>query len=207
MFEGPIRKGEGAGLLIDIDIQVLAPLNIGPIGTQALNRALQQRLNPDGQRVRISPEVEFCVGDRLVVTENNYRLNVFNGDAGTLVRAQPEKQLVVLQTSRDEAMFVGKELTALTLGYAVSVHRAQGGEFPAVVVVLHDLHTPLLQRTLLYTAITRAKRLCVIVGTRRALIQAVGNVHALQRYTGLVPAIRQAWPALGQETLAEKNIT
>ena len=179
------------------EIQVLAPLNIGPIGTQALNRALQQRLNPDGQRVRISPEKEFRVGDRLVVTENNYRLNVFNGDAGTLVRAQPEKHMVVLQTSRDEAMFVGKELTALTLGYAVSVHRAQGGEFPAVVVVLHDLHAPLLQRTLLYTAITRAKRLCVIVGTRRALIQAVGNVRALQRYTGLVPAIRQAWPALG----------
>ena len=65
------------------------------------------------------------------------------------------------------------------------------------MVVLHDLHAPLLQRTLVYTAITRAKRLCVIVGTRRALIQAVGNVRALQRYTGLVPAIRQAWPALG----------
>ncbi len=179
------------------DIQVLAPLNIGPLGTQALNQALQQRLNPDGQRVQLSPEKEVRVGDRLVVTENNYRLNVFNGDAGTLVRAQSEKQIVVLRTTRDEAMFVGKELTALTLGYAVSVHRAQGGEFPAVVVVLHDLHAPLLQRTLVYTAITRAKRLCVIVGTRRAMIQAVGNVRALQRYTGLVPAIRQAWPALG----------
>jgi exodeoxyribonuclease V alpha subunit len=183
------------------DIQVLAPLNIGPIGTQALNQALQQRLNPEGQRVRLSPEKELRVGDRLVVTENNYRLNVFNGDTGTLIRAQPEKQLVVLQTSRDEVMFVGKELTALTLGYAVSVHRAQGGEFPAVVVVLHDLHAPLLQRTLLYTAITRAKRLCVIVGTRRALLHAVGNVRALQRHTGLVPAIRQAWPALGPRAL------
>ena len=183
------------------DIQVLAPLNIGPIGTQALNQALQQRLNPHGQRVRISPEKEFRVGDRLVVTENNYRLNVFNGDAGILIRAQPDKHVAVLQTSRDEAIFVGKELSALTLGYAVSVHRVQGGEFPAVVVVLHDLHAPLLQRTLLYTAITRAKRLCVIVGTRRALLQAVGNVRALQRYTGLVPAIQQAWPALGQRAL------
>jgi exodeoxyribonuclease V alpha subunit len=183
------------------DIQVLAPLNIGPIGTQALNQALQQRLNPDGQRVRFSPEKEFRVGDRLVVTENNYRLNIFNGDAGILVRAQPEKHMAVLRTSRDDALFVGKELNALTLGYAVSVHRAQGGEFPAVVVVLHDLHAPLLQRTLLYTAITRAKRLCVIVGTRRALLQAVGNVRALQRYTGLVPALRLAWPALGQNAL------
>ena len=70
-----------------------------------------------------------------------------------------------------------------------------------MVVVLYDLHAPLLQRTLLYTAIMRAKRLCVIVGTRRALFQAVGNVRALQRYTGLVPAMRLAWPALGQRTL------
>jgi exodeoxyribonuclease V alpha subunit len=183
------------------DIQVLAPLNIGPLGTQALNQALQQRLNPDGPPVRLSPEKEFRVGDRLVVTENNYRLNVFNGDAGILIRAQPDKHVAVLQTSRDEALFVGKELSALTLGYAISVHRAQGGEFPAVVVVVHDLHAPLLQRTLLYTALTRAKRLCVIVGTRRALLQAVGNVRALQRYTGLVPALRLAWPALGQRAV------
>jgi exodeoxyribonuclease V alpha subunit len=176
------------------DIQVLAPLNIGPVGTQALNRALQQRLNPDGRRVRIAPEIEFRVGDRIVVTENNYRLNIFNGDAGTLLRATAEKQIAVLQTERDEAMFVGKEISALTLGYAVSVHRAQGGEFPVVVIVLHDLHAPLLQRTLLYTAVTRAKRLCVIVGTQRALVQAVANVRSLQRYTGLARTIGQAGP-------------
>ena len=111
------------------DIQVLAPLNIGPIGTQVLNRALQQRLNPDGQRVQLLPDHEFRVGDRVIVTENNYRLNVFNGDAGTLLRALPEKHVAVVQTGSDEVAFVGKELLALTLGYATSVHRAQGGEF------------------------------------------------------------------------------
>src|SRR4030095_14602593 len=84
------------------DIQVLAPLNIGPLGTQALNRALQQRLNPDGQRVQLLPDHEFRVGDRVIVTENNYRLNVFNGDAGTLVRALPEKHVAVVQTGSDE---------------------------------------------------------------------------------------------------------
>ena len=177
------------------DIQVLVPLNIGPIGTQALNRALQQRLNPEGRRVQISPDSEFRVGDRIVVTENNYRLNVFNGDSGILVRANPDKHIAVVDTGRDEAVFVGKELSALTLGYATSVHRAQGGEFPVVVVVLHDLHAPLLQRTLLYTAITRAKRLCVIVGTRSAVTQAVRNVRALHRYTGLVNAIHHARPS------------
>lgn len=176
------------------DIQVLAPLNIGPIGTQALNRTLQQRLNPDGPRVQLLPDHEFRVGDRVIVTENNYRLNVFNGDAGTLVRAQPEKHVAVVQTGSDEVAFVGKELSALTLGYATSVHRAQGGEFPVVVIVLHDLHAPLLQRTLLYTAITRAKRLCVIVGTRSAITQAIRNVRALHRYTGLVSAIQHACP-------------
>jgi len=177
------------------DIQVLAPLNIGPIGTQALNRALQQRLNPGGRQVQISPDSEFRVGDRIVVTENNYRLNVFNGDSGILVRANPDKHIAVVDTGHDEAMFIGKELSALTLGYATSVHRAQGGEFPVVVVVLHDLHAPLLQRTLLYTAITRAKRLCVIVGTRSAVAQAVRNVRALRRYTGLVNAIHHARPS------------
>ena len=179
------------------DIQVLAPLNIGPIGTQALNRALQQRLNPDGPHVQLLPDHEFRVGDRVIVTENNYRLNVFNGDAGTLVRALPEKHVAVVQTGSDEVAFVGKELAALTLGYATSVHRAQGGEFPVVVIVLHDLHAPLLQRTLLYTAITRAKRLCVIVGTRSAIAQAIHNVRAVHRYTGLVSAIEHAAP-IGQ---------
>jgi exodeoxyribonuclease V alpha subunit len=179
------------------DIQVLAPLNIGPLGTQVLNRALQQRLNPDGQRVQVLPDHEFRVGDRVIVTENNYRLNVFNGDAGTLIRALPEKHVAVVQTGSDEVAFVGKELAALTLGYATSVHRAQGGEFPVVVIVLHDLHAPLLQRTLLYTALTRAKRLCVIVGMRSAIAQAIHNVRAVHRYTGLVSAIAHAGP-IGQ---------
>ena len=183
------------------DIQVLAPLNIGPLGTQALNRALQQRLNPDGQRVQLLPDHEFRVGDRVIVTENNYRLNVFNGDTGTLVRAWPEKHVAVVQTGSEEVTFVGKDLSALTLGYATSVHRAQGGEFPVVVLVLHDLHAPLLQRTLLYTAITRAQSLCVIVGTRSAVAQAIHNVRAVHRYTGLVSAIEHAGPG-GQRHVA-----
>lgn len=181
------------------DIQVLVPFNVGPIGTQALNRALQQRLNPEGRRVQISPDSEFRVGDRIIVTENNYRLNVFNGDSGILIRANPDKHVAVVDTGREEAMFVGKELSALTLGYATSVHRAQGGEFPVVIVVLHDLHAALLQRTLLYTAITRAKRLCVIVGTRSAVAQAIRNVRALHRYTGLVNAIHHARPVPGEK--------
>ncbi|HKA55075.1 MAG TPA: AAA family ATPase [Candidatus Binatia bacterium] len=176
------------------DIQVLCPMNQGACGTLVLNRALQERLNPHGHGVHLNPDTQFRIGDRVLVTHNNYRLGLFNGEAGILVHANPHKQLAVLDTGKERAVFVGRELGGLTLGYAVSVHRAQGGEFPAVILLLHDAHAPLLQRTLLYTAITRAKKLCLIVGTTRALAQAVRGVQSLQRYTGLAAAIQQAQP-------------
>ena len=175
------------------DIQVLCPLNQEPAGTLALNRALQQRLNPQGRQVQVG-EREFRIGDRVLVTQNNYRLGVFNGESGILVQANAQKPLVVVRTEHGDAAFVGPELAALTLGYAVSVHRAQGGEFPIVIVFLHDLHAPLLQRTLLYTAITRAKQCCLIVGTKTALTQAVRNQRSLQRYPGLAAALQRAGP-------------
>ena len=176
------------------DIQVLCPMNQGACGTLVLNRALQQQLNPNGRGVQINPDTQFRIGDRVLITQNNYRLGLFNGEAGVLVHANPHKQLAVVDTGKERAVFVGRELEGLTLGYAVSVHRAQGGEFPVVVLLLHDAHAPLLQRTLLYTAITRAKKLCIIVGTSRALTRAVQSVQSLQRYTGLAAAIQQAQP-------------
>jgi exodeoxyribonuclease V alpha subunit len=175
-------------------IQVLCPMNQGAAGTRVLNRALQHRLNPAGRPVPVDPETEFRVGDRVLVTQNNYRLGLFNGESGILLRAPAHKRLALVRTEKEEALLVGEELAALSLGYAVSVHRAQGGEFPVVVVLLHDLHAPLLQRTLLYTALTRAKRLCILVGTHRALAQAVHNQRSLQRYTGLAAAIHHACP-------------
>jgi exodeoxyribonuclease V alpha subunit len=177
------------------DIQVLCPMNQGEIGTRVLNRALQQQLNPLGRGVQLGPDSEFRIGDRVLITQNNYRLGLFNGEAGMLVQAHSHKQLAVVDTGKEKAVFVGKELDALTLGYAVSVHRAQGGEYPVTVLLLHDVHAPLLQRTLLYTAITRAKQLCIVVGTASALAQAVQNTRALQRYTGLAAAMQQARPS------------
>jgi exodeoxyribonuclease V alpha subunit len=176
------------------DLQVLCPMNQGVVGTLALNRALQQRLNPSGRGVQIDPDMQFRIGDRVLITQNNYRLGLFNGEAGVLVQANPHKHFAAVDTGKERAVFVGHELAGLTLGYAVSVHRAQGGEFPVGILLLHDLHAPLLQRTLLYTAVTRAKELCIIVGTSSALARAVHNVQALQRYTGLATAIAQAHP-------------
>jgi exodeoxyribonuclease V alpha subunit len=175
------------------DIQVLCPLNQGEAGTVVLNQALQQRLNPTGRRVALA-ERELRVGDRVLATQNNYRLGVFNGDAGLVVRASTRPLQVVVRTVQGDVTFVGKEVDQLTLGYAVSVHKAQGGEFPFVVVFLHDLHAPLLQRTVLYTAMTRAKQGCVIVGTQMALRQAVETYHSVQRYTGLTAALRRTLP-------------
>jgi exodeoxyribonuclease V alpha subunit len=99
-----------------------------------------------------------------------------------------------VRTAQGEVAFIGKEVEQLTLGYAVSVHKAQGGEFPVVVIFLHDLHAPLLQRTVLYTAMTRAKRWCVIVGTQTALRHAVETYHSVQRYTGFAAALQRALP-------------
>lgn len=176
------------------DIQVLCPLNQGEAGTVVLNQALQQRLNPAGRRVPLE-ERELRIGDRVLITHNNYRLGVFNGEAGIVVRASTRPLQVVVRTAQGDVAFLGKEVEQLTLGYAVSVHKAQGGEFPVVVVFLHDLHAPLLQRPVLYTAMTRAKQCCVIVGTQTALRQAVETQHAVQRYTGFATALQHALPA------------
>lgn len=175
------------------DIQVLCPLNQGEAGTVVLNQALQQRLNPTGRRVPLA-ERELRSGDRVLITQNNYRLGVFNGDAGIVVHARTRPPQVMVRIAQGEVTFIGTEIEQLTLGYAVSVHKAQGGEFPVVVIFLHDLHAPLLQRTVLYTAMTRAKRGCVIVGTQTALRQAVETHQAVQRYTGFAAALQRALP-------------
>ena len=121
-------------------------------------------------------------------------MGVFNGDAGIVMHARIRPPQVRVRTSQGEVTFIGKEIEQLTLGYAVSVHKAQGGEFPVVVLFLHDLHAPLLQRTVLYTAMTRAKQRCVIVGTQKALRQAVETHQVVQRYTGLATALHRVLP-------------
>jgi exodeoxyribonuclease V alpha subunit len=163
------------------EIQVLCPLNQGEAGTIVLNQALQQRLNPTGRRVALA-ERDLRVGDRVLVTQNNYRLGVFNGDAGIVVHARTRPLQVAVRTAQGEVTFSGKEVDQLTLGYAVSV-KAQGGEFPCVVVFLHDLHAPLLQRTVLYTAMTRAKHWCVIVGTQTGSVSFHANNIILEPKT------------------------
>ncbi len=154
------------------DIQVMAPMHKGTVGVIQLNQALQQALNPKGA----SPKgFSFKTGDKVMHLKNNYTKEVFNGDIGivTDINAQ-NRQLTVAYDDRQVA-YESEEFEDLTLAYAISVHKSQGSEYPAVVIPLMSQHYPLLQRNLLYTAITRGKKLVIIVGSRQALNRAVQN--------------------------------
>jgi exodeoxyribonuclease V alpha subunit len=171
------------GLDPAFDIQVLSPMHRGPLGTHQLNLALQAALAPDGKKL-IRGEVAFCVGDRVMQQRNDYDRGVFNGDIGYVVDCIDDRELAVEfdgQTSRYEL----KDLDELVHAYCISIHKSQGCEFKAVVIVMTTHHYILLQRNLLYTAVTRAKQLCVIVGTRKAVSIAVRTSEALHRYSAL----------------------
>lgn len=171
------------------DIQVLAPMHRGDCGTEALNRSLRRRLNPAA-----AGRPGFQPGDRVIQTRNNYNKEIFNGDIGQVlarhqdgtVRVQFEDRLVDLDPSEAED---------LALAYAISVHKAQGSEFPAVVVALHTQHYLMLRRNLLYTALTRGRRLCVLVGSRRAIRLAVANDRVEVRNTRLAARLRGPEPS------------
>ncbi|MBM4398422.1 MAG: ATP-binding domain-containing protein, partial [Deltaproteobacteria bacterium] len=167
-------------------VQVIAPMRRGDAGTDALNRALRARLNANaGDRPGLAP------GDRVIQLRNNYDRDVFNGDIGTVVAVGPEGAARVRFDEREVA-FEGAETDDLSPAYAITVHKAQGSEFPAVVVALHTQHWVMLRRNLLYTAITRGRRLVVLVGNRRALKAAVDNARVEPRNTGLAARLRVA---------------
>jgi exodeoxyribonuclease V alpha subunit len=175
------------GLHPRLQVQVLAPMYRGSAGVTALNEALQAALNPPAAN---KPEKSlfgqtFRLGDKVMQLLNNYDKEVFNGDIGMVAGVDPvEQQLVVDYDGRGVA-YDWSEADQLALAYAVSVHKAQGSEFPAVVIPLVTAHYMMLQRNLLYTAMTRARQLCVLVGSRRAIGMAVRNNRVAQRYTAL----------------------
>jgi exodeoxyribonuclease V alpha subunit len=169
------------------DIQVLAPMYRGAVGVDALNQRLQEALNPPSL---MKPEknlfgVTFRPGDKLMQTQNNYEKEVFNGDIGTLFAIHPVEHSLTVDFEGRGVVYDWSEADQLVLAYAVSVHKAQGSEFPVVVVPLVTQHYLMLQRNLLYTAVTRAKKLCVLVGSKRAIAIAIKNDKVNHRYTAL----------------------
>ena len=167
------------------DIQVLTPMHKGQAGTIHLNQMLQKALNPDTGQTRRKSGRGFRVGDKVMHLKNNYQKDVFNGDIGTVSGVDDEDGLLLVDYDGRAVTYEFEELDELTLAYAISVHKSQGSEYPAVIVPLLTEHFVLLQRNLLYTAMTRGRRLVVLVGDRKAIDIALKNDKPKQRLSGL----------------------
>lgn len=168
------------------DIQVLTPMNRGSCGTQRLNEILQQKLNPGHKPQFKVGERVYKSGDQVMQIKNNYDKNVFNGDMGRIVNIDMHEQIfkVAFENRTVEYDFV--ESDQLTLSYAVTIHKSQGSEFPAVIVPVINQHYIMLRRNLVYTAMTRARKLLVLIGTKKAVKIAVSNYHIETRYSMLL---------------------
>ncbi len=166
------------------DIQVLTPMHRGVVGAASLNLALQEALNPDGAGIDRGNRT-LRVGDKVMQVRNNYEKEVYNGDLGRILQVDSEHQTVTAGFDGRTVTYACADLDELMPAYAVSVHKAQGSEYPVVVLPVVVQHYMLLQRNLIYTAVTRGRRLVVMVGTRKALAIGVKNNHTVQRHTRL----------------------
>ena len=171
------------------DIQVLSPMHKGLLGAGNLNRELQKTLNPRDDGIARGDE-KFLVSDKVMQIRNNYDKNVFNGDIGRVIRIEPASREMVVNFDGREVPYDFSDLDEIVLAYAVSVHKSQGSEYPAVVIPIHTQHYVLLQRNLIYTAVTRGRRLVVLIGTRKALAIGINNNKTGQRQTYLMQRLR-----------------
>ena len=166
-------------------IQVLCPMNRGGLGARSLNIELQNALNPPGE-IRVERfGWTFCPGDKVMQVENDYDKDVYNGDLGMVSRIDMEESEVSVEFDGREVIYGFGDLDELVLAYATTIHKSQGSEYPAVVIPLSTQHYPMLQRNLVYTGVTRGKRLVVLVGQRKALAIAVKGARARRRWSKL----------------------
>jgi len=166
------------------DIQVLTPMHKGVVGAGNLNAELQKALNPVEDGVMRNNQY-FRINDKVMQVKNNYDKEVFNGDIGRITNIDPVDQVVTISFDGRATAYDYTDLDEIVLAYAVSVHKSQGSEYPAVVIPILTQHYILLQRNLVYTAVTRARDLVVMVGTMKALAIGVNNDKTQKRYTGL----------------------
>ena len=181
-----IARLEKKGFDPRTDVQVLVPMHKGAVGTQALNVALQARFNPDQE----SGAKGLRVGDRIIQGRNDYDTEIFNGDVGVVVSLGPARVEADFDGRRVE--LVGEQLEQLSLAYAISIHKSQGSEYPAVVIGLDTGHFIMLRRSLLYTAVTRARKFCCLVGNPRAIGLAVRQQGGSDRWTGLAARLSRS---------------
>ncbi len=177
------------------DIQVMAPMHRGICGVENLNRELQQALNPkkdrdDEFRLRREDEISeierfgrsYRIGDKVMQIKNNYDKDIFNGDMGRILSLSRENQKLQVRVDDREIEYDFSDLDELIPAYAISIHKSQGSEYPAVVIPILTQHYVMLQRNLIYTAITRGKKLVVLVGSYKAMAIAVKNNKTAHRY-------------------------
>lgn len=172
------------------DIQVLAPMKKGVIGIENLNQVLQQVLNPNLDALQRGTH-KLQVGDKVMQIRNDYKKEVFNGDIGYIETIDAEEQQVIIKFEDRLVHYEYSELDEIVLAYAISIHKFQGSECPCVVMPVHTSHFMMLHRNLLYTGITRGKKLVVIVGTKKAIAIAVKNDEVQKRYTALQQAMME----------------
>ena len=169
------------------DVQVMTPMRRGPLGTVKLNEVLQQAFNPS--ETAVATPASFRRGDKVMQLRNDYDKEVYNGDLGEVHRV--EAGVTYVRFEGREVQYEADELDALSLAYACTVHKVQGSEFPAAVIVLHNAHFVLLNRALLYTALTRAKQLAVLIGDPRAIARAARNAHSYETNSNLLPRLQK----------------
>jgi exodeoxyribonuclease V alpha subunit len=164
------------------DIQLLTPMRKGIIGTENLNSRLQETLNPNVKR-HDSRQRRLYVGDKVMQIRNNYDKDVFNGDLGFVSSIDNDEESVEISFEGRNVLYEASDLGEVVLAYSITVHKSQGSEFPCVIIPVHTTHYPLLQRNLIYTAVTRGKKLVILVGSTKAIKIAINNDRVVKRYT------------------------
>jgi len=186
LYMETIKKYYGDGM----EVQILCPMNVGDVGAIRINEILQDAVNPPSpEKLEIKIKNRFLrQGDRVIQTINNYDLGVFNGDIGKIITVNPEEKECIIEfgTENKSVLYKGDQLLELKLAYCITIHKSQGSEFDAIIVPLMNQHFAMLYRNLIYTGLTRAKKLCVFVGQRGALSRSVNNVRQTKRQTSLI---------------------
>jgi exodeoxyribonuclease V alpha subunit len=172
------------------DIQILTPMQKGELGARNLNLTLQQLLNPNGDEVERFGIV-YRTGDKVMQTENDYDKEVYNGDIGRILSIDTDASELIIDFDGRKVVYDFRELDELVLSYAITIHKSQGSEYPCVLIPLHTQHYVLLQRSLIYTAITRARKLVIVLGTKKALNLAVTRAESRERTTTLAERLKE----------------
>jgi exodeoxyribonuclease V alpha subunit len=172
------------------DIQVLCPMNRGGVGARSLNIELQSAINPAGDRKVERFGWTFAPGDKVMQIENDYDKDVYNGGIGTIDDVDAEAGKITVRFDGRSVSYGLGELDMLVPAYAATIHKSQGSEYPAVIIPVLTQHYPMLQRNLLYTGVTRGKRLVVLVGQKKAVAIALRNVAGRRRWSKLKEWLR-----------------